>query len=183
MVIGAGPALSVQHDEGWRDFTGLGQQKASASASFEFGAWDAIATASLTNLNQETAGFLLGDEVYLDGEIAQTNANPEAYRDASTARASVRLTRDYDGFELTLTPYALTQDMEFRQHFLPYKGIEENGHDAIGLMSRVDNDMHAGVDLRIGADLSFANGYLIETQACALWVLSGRCALSGRQAL
>ena len=77
---------------------------------------------------------------------------------------SVRLTRDYEGFELTLTPYALTQDMEFRQHFLPYKGIEENGHDAIGLMSRVDIDMHAGVDLRIGADLSLANGYLIETQ-------------------
>ena len=43
-----------------------------------------------TVLNQETAGFIQGYNSYRDEDIAQSNPNPEAFRDASSARVSAQ---------------------------------------------------------------------------------------------
>ena len=52
--------------------------------------------------------------------------------------AHIRLEREFAGGTLSLTPFARTQQMDFRQHFLPYRGFEKNGHTGIGVMSRFD---------------------------------------------
>ncbi|MEM8919782.1 MAG: TonB-dependent receptor, partial [Pseudomonadota bacterium] len=156
-------ALSVQDDLGWRDNTGVDQQKATFRAAFDLGGWDAVAGLTATNLNQETGGFIQGPDAYEDEDIATSNPNPEAFRDAWSARANLRLSRDVGAGRLTFTPYALTQRMIFLQHFLPYQGLEKNGHDSAGLLSRYEMSA-GGVDWTFGVDAGWADGFLRETQ-------------------
>ncbi len=157
-------SLSIQKDNGWRDNTGSIQTKASAVTEFQFGEWAATAWVSGANLEQETAGFLRGPDAYLDRDAAKTNPNPEAYRDAWSLRAAVRLERVLGEGTLTLTPFARTQAMDFRQHFLPYRGLEKNRHSAIGLMSRYQRELSDTLTWRIGGDIDLATGELTETQ-------------------
>lgn len=156
--------LSIQRDLGWRDFTGVDQQKASVFGNFKLGGWDASAWITASNLNQETADFIEGPKAYRDGDLAKTNPDPLAGRDAYSIRAAVRLDREFDFGAVTLTPYAITQEMSFRQHFLPNRSFEENDHQAVGLISRVETEVSDDLVLRYGADAAFARGSLRETQ-------------------
>ncbi|MEO1554152.1 MAG: TonB-dependent receptor, partial [Pseudomonadota bacterium] len=115
-------------------------------------------------LEQETADFIQGPDAYKDRDIAKANDDPLAYRDAWAARGAMRLEREVADGTLTLTPFARTQQMDFRQHFLPYRGFEKNGHTGLGMMSRYARDASDTVTWRIGADIDLASGYLRETQ-------------------
>lgn len=157
-------AISAMHDNGWRDDTSVDQVKASASREFEFGEWVGTAWASFTQLNQETAGFIQGPKAYEDEDIASSNPNPEAFRDARFAMAAVRLEQDFGDFRANITPYARWQEMSFRQHFLPYKGLEENDHHALGAMGNLEGYLGDGI-WRFGGMVDFASGDLKETQA------------------
>jgi outer membrane receptor protein involved in Fe transport len=155
--------LSVMDDGGWRDASGVDQQKLTLRSKWGGETWSAVSTISAVNLNQETAGFIQGPEVYKDEDIATTNPNPEAYRDAWAARANVRFDVNIGSDLLTITPYGIVQRMKFIQHFLPDQSTEENGQDVLGLMARYE----FGPDnLRwsVGGDLTVANGFLTETQ-------------------
>ena len=160
LVVG----ISAQHDNGWRDFTSVDQQKIYLASEFEIGDWNAFAWVSGANLNQETADFLEGPRAYRDRDLAKTNSDPEAFRDARSGRAAIQLVNDSEAIQWRVTPYARWQEMEFRQHFLPFRGIEENGHEAFGLQTRADWTLNDAIEWRFGADLDFSNGYLIETQ-------------------
>lgn len=157
-------SLSLQDDTGWRDNTGVEQQKLSVAYAFDAAGWDGLAWVSASNLNQETAGFIEGYKAYRDDDIASSNPNPEAYRDAQWAMGAVRLSREIGPGELTLTPFYRWQEMAFAQHFLPNGGVEENGHDAFGLQSKYEVDASDALTLRIGADADIASGWLKETQ-------------------
>ena len=50
--------------------------------------------ATLTNLNQETAGYVNGLDSYKNEEFSRRNFNPDAYRDANSQRVSLRLTKE-----------------------------------------------------------------------------------------
>lgn len=157
-------SISVQDDAGWRDFTGVEQQKASGSYQFGAAGWRGLAWISASNLNQETAGFLQGYKAYRDDDTAKTNPNPEAYRDAQWAMGAVRLTRPLGPGELTLTPFYRWQKMEFAQHFLPNGGFEKNGHDGGGVMAKYEVDVSEVLTVRVGADADVSSGWLKETQ-------------------
>lgn len=157
-------ALSVMDDAGWRDASGVDQQKLTLRSAFDAAGWRAIASLAAVNLNQETAGFIQGPELYRDREAATRNPNPEAYRDAWTARASLALDRALGGGELSLTPYAITQRMIFIQHFLPDQSTEKNGHDAVGLLGRYAFG-EGPLRWTVGGDVSRASGYLREIQS------------------
>lgn len=157
-------SISLQDEVGWRDDTGLQQQKLTLIGAFEAGGWSLTPWLVGSNLTQETAGFIEGPDAYENEVLASSNPNPEAFRDAWSVRAALRAERDFDAGTLTLTPYAISQEMEFRQHFLPYKGFEENGHDSLGLAARFDVAASGPVTWRLGADVEAASGYLIETQ-------------------
>ncbi len=75
---GVGAALHATDDGGWRDASGFDEQKLNA-------VWTrSLARGSLTlrfagsNLDQETAGFILGENAYRDAAIARSNPDPEA---------------------------------------------------------------------------------------------------------
>jgi outer membrane receptor protein involved in Fe transport len=157
-------ALSILDETGWRDDTGTVQIKASGLAEAEFGDWGVTAWASASKLEQETAGFIEGDKVYRDRDVARSNPNPEAYRNADSLRAAVRLERDVFDGELSLTPFVRWQEMEFSQHFLPNGGVETNGHTGAGIMATYTQELSDTVTFTLGGDVDFARGFLTEVQ-------------------
>lgn len=157
-------SLSVQKDTGWRDNTGLFQLKGSGVAETVYAGWNVTAWASASYLEQETADFIQGPDAFKDSEIAKANDDPLAYRDAWSARGALRLEREVADGTLTLTPFARTQQMDFRQHFLPNRSFEKNGHTGLGVMSRYEREATDTFTWRIGADVDLATGYLRESQ-------------------
>ena len=166
LIADQGPfyaALSLQEDTGWRDDTGTGQQKGTVAYDAKIGEWDSLFWAGFANLNQETAGYIEGNKAYRDRDIAESNPNPEAYRDAQFAMGAARFSRSFGGVDVSVTPYARWQDMTFLQHFLPYKGTEENSHSAFGVMGDVSGGSDA-FNWSVGGMLDAASGDLKETQ-------------------
>lgn len=156
--------VAVQHDNGWRDNTGVDQQKLYLARSFDILGWKGLAWATAANLNQETAGFIEGPDAFRDDDLVRSNPNPEAFRDAKSARAAVRLVKSTERVDWRVTPYARWQEMEFAQHFLPNGGLEENGHSAFGVQTRADWRATDAIVIRAGFDADFASGFLVETQ-------------------
>ncbi len=157
--------VSIMDDGGWRDASGVDQDKLSWRSKIGGTDWKAIASITGILLNQETAGFLQsGFEAYKNKALSKTNANPEAYRDAWAARANVRIEKNFGDNLLTVTPFAITQRMIFIQHFLPDQSTEKNGHDSYGLNTRFDFGPEA-VRWSVGADVQYADGYLKEIQS------------------
>lgn len=158
-------ALSLMDDAGWRATSGVDQQKLTLRSRYSGADWSVVSNLAAVNLNQETAGFIQGPEVYRDEDIAKSNPSPEAYRDAWAARASLAFERNLsNGAVLQVTPYGIMQRMIFIQHFLPDQSTEKNGHDALGLMARYS---FGAPTLRwtLGSDLTYASGYLREIQS------------------
>lgn len=166
---------SIHKDIGWRDDSGVDQQKLSfvtrvprkffpygysEDGDIELDTWIVV-----SNLNQETADFVQGRQAYKDREMSQKNDDPLAGRDAVSVRSGARWYGEFGKFRATLLPYAIWQKMSFRQHFLPNKSFEENGHSSIGTLTRFEYDVSPKIVVRYGLDLSWANGYLKETQA------------------
>jgi iron complex outermembrane receptor protein len=164
-----GGQILGSHDGGWRDASGLEEQKLDLGLTHRLQSGSELAlNLSATNLNQETAGFIQGFDAYKNETIAKSNANPEAFRDANAAR----LTGEYstqlnEGAKLSIRPYYRHSRMNFLQHFLVGKPLEENGQDSLGVLSAVDFNVLGGSSLLVGLDLEMADGFLKETQRSA----------------
>ncbi|MGB3455156.1 MAG: TonB-dependent receptor [Litorimonas sp.] len=152
-------SLSLAHDDGFRDDSGFDQQKAELRYANGFGAWDVDAIAALNNLNQETAGFLQGDDAYRVTGLRFTNPNPEAFRDGRNYRAQINLSRDTEAGRLVLTPYARRAELRFLRHFVPGQALEKNSHTSFGLQSALIGD-----DWSVGVDAEYTDGSLYEFQ-------------------
>ena len=148
-------------DGGYKDESGFDQQKLLLKHQTQIGKKEITTTFSYTNLNQETAGFVLGHEVYKDHASKKANPNPEAFRDARSYKLVSQISQPLANGELTLKPYLRSVDMTFLQHFLPGQPIEENGHDSLGLQSLWTSDSGKWF---WGVELDYTNGYLKETQ-------------------
>ena len=153
-------------DHGWRDSSSVDQQKLTLRALQSGADWKVTTTLNAVNLNQETAGFITGLDAYKNKDIAKTNPNPEAYRDAWVARIDSRIEKSFGDNLLTITPFAITQRMIFIQHFLPDQSTEKNGQDSGGVMARYDFGP-AAMRWSVGADMQYADGKLKEIQSRA----------------
>lgn len=161
-----GGSLVATHDGGWRDDSGLTEQKLNLGLQRALGQGSFALRLAASNLNQDTAGFIQGENAYRNKRLARSNPNPEAYRDAYAARLSAEYQRSLnDRLQLSVRPYLRHSRMEFLQHFLIGKPLEENGQDSFGILTALD--IHAFGDTRIlaGVDLEWADGFLKETQA------------------
>lgn len=161
-----GAAALATHDGGWRDSSGLDEQKFNASAIHRLDDGALRVNLAATNLNQQTAGFIQGQDAYRDAAIAKSNPNPEAYRDAY----AVRLTGQYDKeinerLRLDVRPYVRYSRMNFLQHFLIGKPVEDNGQESVGVLTALHIDAFTNTRLLTGFDVEFADGFLKETQA------------------
>ena len=155
------------NNDGFRNQSGYDQQKIRVQSNFLISSWSATLKATLTNLNQETAGYINGLDSYKDEDFSKRNFNPEAYRDANSQRISLRFTRENNNTVDAITAYIRNNDMKFFQHFLPGTPLEENNHTSIGAVFQRISDYEAFSFVR-GFQFDLAKAELTETQKDAL---------------
>jgi len=152
---------------GWRDHSGVDEAKLNLLGDFDVGNGRLRLRAAGTVLNQETAGFIQGYNSYLDEDLAKTNPNPEAFRDASSARVSAQYsTRDVfgDGTELNVAGLYRRSRMDFLQHFLIGQPLEHNAQTSY-LLSGTAEFPAGKLTTRVALDAEIANTELTEEQA------------------
>ena len=154
-------------NDGFREFSGYDQQKLKMRSDFQLNSWTASLNMTLTNLNQETAGYITGLNSYKESNLNRKNLNPEAFRDANSQRISLNLKREEENGISLISPFIRKNDMVFLQHFLPGTPVEENSHVSYGvLFKRFLNFEH--YSLIGGIQIEMADAELVETQANAL---------------
>ena len=150
-------------DGGFREDAGYRQSKGFAAIDVETQGGELAVWASLSDLDQETAGFIFGEDAYRDDALNRANLNPEAFRDASSQRLGARWQGRVGRFELDVRPFLRHSDMEFLQHFLPGQPLEENGHVSGGVLTMFRADTKDS-SLSFGLDVEAADVFLRETQ-------------------
>jgi len=160
-----GLAAHATHDGGWRDDSGYDEQKLNAALVHRHGAGTSDLRLTATHLDQDTAGFIQGEDTYRDPQIARSNPNPEAFRKAHSVRLSGRTARSVgDAAELTTIAYLRSSRMEFLQHFLLGKPLEENGQDSGGVLLALSHEFARGARLMGGADFEYGRSTLLQEQ-------------------
>ncbi|WP_293325593.1 TonB-dependent receptor [Parvibaculum sp.] len=150
------------HDGGFRDASGYDQQKARLRYDYDAPDTSIMATLTYVNVNQETATYASS---YKDPGIYKANPNPEAYRDAFSGRAMIRIERRIsDDQMLVITPYARRTYMDFRMHFLPGSPVEENQQTGGGMQSSYVFNLDGGHRIIAGFDVDYTRGTLTEIQ-------------------
>ncbi len=151
-------------DGGYKDDSGYDQQKATLRHDYDGASWNIRTALDAANLNQETAGFIQGEDAYKDSELKDSNPNPEAYRDAWSWRLYSRASRRLnEAHTLVITPYLRDNDMAFLQHFVPWQPVEENAHTSAGLKNALHSDLGQW-KLVSGIDLEYTDAMLKEVQ-------------------
>ena len=166
-------------DGGYRDDSGFTSFKVNGRHDYEQGA-DKISTLiSGFVLDQETAGFISsGDKgsdcyssdytdenLYQDRNAMEKNCDDDAYRKWSSLRIATNWQRALSAdTHVSITPYFRVNQMEFRQHYLPSKAIEENSHYSVGVASNYYWQIDASIALVMGIDAEWTEGELTQTQ-------------------
>jgi outer membrane receptor protein involved in Fe transport len=161
-----GAAGFFAHDGGWRDSSGYDEAKLNATLASTWAGTPVRFDLAATDLEQETAGFITGKDAYEDEQVARSNPNPEAYRNARAVRLTGLIEPQLPlEARLELRPYLRTSRMEFLQHFLLGQPLERNGQESAGLMSTLTWDSASSWSAAVGADLEWAQSFLYEYQA------------------
>ena len=154
---------AVVSDNGFRDNSGFDQQKFQLRYDGELGQlWNLQWLTQFQNLNQETAGFIQGNEAYRDDALRFTNPNPEAFRDAKSYRTQARIERDFGDNTVALTPYTRRTELRFLRHFVPGQAHEKSSHSSAGLQTAYFSDIN---NFNVGVDAEFTSGSIYEFQA------------------
>ena len=161
----AGVSALYAHDGGWRASSGFDEGKLNATLATALRGAPLRVDLAGTILDQQTAGFITGEEAYRDEALSRSNPNPEAYRKAHALRLTGLLTPAAHGpVQFELRPYLRSSRMEFLQHFLLGKPVEENGQESLGLMSSLIWDPAADLSVTAGVDLELGDSFLLEFQ-------------------
>lgn len=155
-----------RHDGGFRADSGTDEGKLNLLATHRGAAGTWTWRAAGTVLNQETAGFIRGFDTYRDRALARSNANPEAFRDAWSARSALQYSAA-PCERCATSAYALLRasGMQFLQHFLLGKPLEENAHTSVATGAQWRRPLGAASDWQFGFDAGRMAMRLTETQS------------------
>jgi outer membrane receptor protein involved in Fe transport len=157
--------FSAADDPGFRADSGVDLQKLSLRHDYDGGAFRVKTILAAYNLNQETAGFVEGQDAYRDPALRRSNPNPNSFRDARGVRLSSRIDVDVgESATLSMTPYARWNDMALRLHFFPSQALETNSHWSLGAQNAFYLD-RARWSATVGVDFEYAKGDLFEFQS------------------
>jgi len=162
----ARPALLTavfSDDGGFRDAAGYRQAKLHASINSTLAGGSLVTALTATDLDQQTAGFIIGEDAYLDPAVNRSNPTPDAYRNAASQRLYAIWQRSDDFIDVDIRPYVRHSEMQFVQHFLPGEPLEENAHVSAGALLALHLD-GAAHRLMTGIDVELSDQELIETQ-------------------
>jgi iron complex outermembrane recepter protein len=157
---------NLSHEEGWRADSSADRQNVLLGWDGALGGWSVQSRATLQNLNQETASFIVGHDAYKDEALARTNPTPDAYRDTQLARARVTLERGLgQDWSLRLTPYARWINADLALSFLPSHAQELSAQTGGGVQSTLYWDPGGALSIIFGADYDSTRGSLYEFQS------------------
>ena len=168
--VGLGLYGTATRAPGWRDASGIDEAKLNLLGDFAGVAGGTLRVrAAGTVLNQETAGFIQGFDAYRDRALARTNANPEAFRDASSARLSARWSNEDCGvaFDAPCVEFGglyRRSRMDFLQHFLIGKPLEHNAQTSALVNASWLWPITTTLRARLAADAELARSELTEFQ-------------------
>ncbi len=154
---------TATHDGGFRRDSGYVQLKGFGKATWSPGSSTVTATLSLSDLDQETAGFIFGQDAYADPALNRENLNPEAFRNANSQRFGLQWAFAKGDYDIDVRHYVRRSEMEFLQHFLPGKPLEENGHVSLTMLTSARTEYDRATAI-YGVDLEVADVYLRQTQ-------------------
>ncbi len=155
-------------DAGYKDDSGFDQQKLDIKHQYRGDKYHVTSLLTHSNLNQQTAGYLLGYKAYEDDNLKTSNPNPEAFRDANSTRMQSHIDWQTAMGEWSISPYYRHTSMDFLMHFLPGTPLEENAQQSLGVQSMFKNRYVNALEYRVGIDLEFTVAELRQTQALAL---------------
>ena len=150
-------------DGGFRDESGYRQGKVHLKRSWLSDGQSFTLAASVTELQQETAGFIVGENAYKDTELSSSNPNPEAFRDANSFRLYGIWHRSFWGAEFDVRPYLRRSDMQFLHHGLPGQPVESNGQVSAGVITAA-TFTGTRFDTVVGLDVEWSDVFLEQTQ-------------------
>ena len=150
-------------DGGFREDSGYEQGKVHLKRDGRMFDGDVTLAFSATYLDQDTAGFIFGEDAYKDPELVESNPNVGAFRKADSQRLYALWLRQYEKFDLDVRPYLRHSDMEFMHHFRPGKPVEGNGQISGGVMTTA-NFSDGKSPVVTGVDIEWADTYLQQTQ-------------------
>ena len=164
---GSGAYGFWRHDGGFRADSPVSEGKLNLLHDRGLGAGSLRVRVSGSVLDQETAGFIRGLDAYRDPALRRSNPNPEAFRDAESARLSAAWSAEpCDGCSRELRLVLRHSSMEFLQHFLLGKPLERNAQRSVALAASTGQAWPGRPSLswRAGADLEWAGTELLEIQ-------------------
>ncbi len=154
----------INKDSGFRQDSGEQQAKLNFKSRSTVLNGDLVTAFSLTDLDQRTAGFISGENAYLDPTLRRSNENPDAYRLAQSQRLYAIWKKSLDsGIGIDLRPYLRHSSMNFLQHFLPGQPVEKNEHLSAGTLLTI-NWQSKSTQWTVGTDLEWSDVQLLEIQ-------------------
>ena len=162
---GIGAYGEFSRDGGFRADSGFDEGKLNLLADKELGSGTLKLRAAGSWLNQDTAGFVQGFDSYRDPVLRRSNANPESFRNASSARASAQWSREpCTDCNDTLSAIARRSYMRFLQHFLVGEPLERNGQTSFAISGSMARPLFEGLSVHSGIDAELADTSLLEFQ-------------------
>ncbi len=158
-------AANAAHDGGFRADSGFDQQKLDLRFDHADGALTRETLFAATNLDQDTAGYIYGQDVYKDEGLRDSNPTPGAYRRAQSFLLAQRWQLDLaEERELDFTPYARRNTQAFVQHFIPGEPVEHDADNSVGWQLALRTQPGADTAIIYGLDGEYAHGAIIEFQ-------------------
>ena len=157
-------SIIYAHDGGFRDDSGYRQGKLHVKRRWSSDEQDFLIAITATDLMQDSAGFIVGEDAYKDPELSRTNPTPEAFRDATSVRLYGIWGRHLGWANLDFRPYLRRSRMEFTHHGLPGNPIEDNGQTSVGIISALTYQMGKS-QVIVGLDIEWSDAFLKQSQA------------------
>jgi iron complex outermembrane receptor protein len=157
-------ALNASHDGGYVDSSGYDQQKMSLKRRQEFA--DVTLTHFMTavHLDQQSIGYLEGEDAYKDNHIRRDNTRPDSYRDVDAFRYIQAWDWQSGEYLFTVKPYFRHSEMDFTQQFVFPQALEKNGQNSGGVQWLFRRNDFGWGAWQGGADLDLARAWTKEWQ-------------------
>ena len=151
-------------DGGFRDDSGYRQGKLSIKRGWSLSDGDIQIGLSATNLAQDSAGFIFGEDAYKDPALNRSNPTPEAFRDVRSQRLYAIYSRSLPNYDLDVRPYVRHSNMQFMHHQVAGQPVEDNSHVSAGVISAWIFSA-ASYDTTVGFDLEWSVAEVKQFQA------------------
>jgi outer membrane receptor protein involved in Fe transport len=162
-------SANAAHDGGFRADSGFDQQKLDLRFDRDEGNVSRETLLAVTNLNQDTAGYIYGISAYQDETLRDSNPTPGAFRDARSLLLAQRWQISLaGGGELDFTPYARRNSMAFVQHFIPGEPVERDAQNSLGGQIDLRTPLSEDSSVLYGFDTEYVHGTLTEFQPLPL---------------